>query len=86
VLTGGASQLPGMRDLAADILDKQVRIGRPIHADGLAEATGGPAYAVCAGLISYALQSEAAMPPEARPHDTHASLVDRVGSWLREHF
>jgi cell division protein FtsA len=86
VLTGGASQLPGMRDLAADILDKQVRIGRPIHVDGLAEATGGPAYTVAAGLISYAVQNEAAMPPEARPHDTHASLVDRVGSWLREHF
>lgn len=86
VLTGGACQLPGMRDLAADILDKQVRIGRPIHVDGLAEATGGPAYAVAAGLISYAVQNEAAMPPEARPHDTRASLVDRVGSWLREHF
>ena len=86
VLTGGASQLPGMRDLAADILDKQVRIGRPIHVGGLAEATGGPAYAVAAGLIAYALQNEVARPPEARPHSTHAGLVDRVGSWLREHF
>lgn len=86
VLTGGACQLPGMRDLAADILDKQVRIGRPIYVDGLAEATGGPAYAVAAGLIAYAVQNEAARPPEARPHTTHARLVDRVGSWLREHF
>jgi cell division protein FtsA len=86
VLTGGACQLPGMRDLAADILDKQVRIGRPIHVDGLAEATGGPAYAVAAGLIAYAVETDAAVPPEARPTATHASLIDRVGSWLREHF
>ena len=29
VLTGGASQLPGTRELAGFILDKQIRIGRP---------------------------------------------------------
>jgi len=38
VLTGGASQLPGVRELAADIIDKQVRMGRPKAIEGLAEA------------------------------------------------
>src|SRR5262249_43035635 len=45
VLTGGASQLAGVRELAGLVLDKQVRIGRPIRTAGLAEATGGPAFA-----------------------------------------
>ena len=31
VLTGGASQLRGVRELAALVLDKQVRMGRPIR-------------------------------------------------------
>src|SRR5262249_59131191 len=42
VLTGGASQLTGVRELAQLVLDKQVRMGRPIRLAGLAEATGGP--------------------------------------------
>ena len=31
VLTGGASQLPGVRELSQLVLDKQVRMGRPIR-------------------------------------------------------
>ncbi|MCL2469453.1 MAG: cell division protein FtsA [Alphaproteobacteria bacterium] len=31
VLTGGTSQMPGIRDLASRILDKQVRLGRPLR-------------------------------------------------------
>ena len=44
VLTGGACQLHGVRELAGLILDKQVRIGRPQRIKGLAEATHGPAF------------------------------------------
>lgn len=56
VLTGGASQLAGLCDIAQLILDKQVRLGRPHHVRGLAEATGGPAFATAAGLLLYAAQ------------------------------
>jgi cell division protein FtsA len=87
VLTGGACQLPGMRDLAALVLDKQVRIGKPIHLSGLAEATSGPAYATAAGLLTYAVQAESAAPREMRPHDKEtAGLFGRMGQWLKEHF
>ncbi|MEX2407886.1 MAG: cell division protein FtsA, partial [Rhodovibrionaceae bacterium] len=86
VLTGGACQLPGMRELAALILDKQVRIGRPVHLRGLAEATGGPAYATCAGLLTYALQAESALPLRGRPQEKGAGgLMGRVSHWIREY-
>src|SRR5690606_19296982 len=62
VLTGGASQLAGVRELASLVLDKQVRIGRPISVAGLAEATGGPAFATCAGMLAYAVQREGTLP------------------------
>ena len=87
VLTGGASQLPGMRDLAALVLEKQVRIGRPIHLSGLAEATSGPAYATAAGLLAYARQSETALPDEVRPPTKEATgFFGRIGQWFKEYF
>lgn len=62
VLTGGASQLSGLCEIAQLILDKQVRLGRPQHVRGLAEATGGPAFATAAGLLLYAAQHADEIP------------------------
>lgn len=87
VLTGGASQLPGARELAQLILDKQVRMGRPIRVQGLAEAAGGPAFATCAGLLVYAANPQLDAPRLAPvPQSEPSGVVGRVGSWLREHF
>jgi cell division protein FtsA len=75
VLTGGASQLPGVREIAQRMLDKQVRLGRPLRVarpssissksgatsfTGLAESTSGPAFATTAGLLAIAMQPELA--------------------------
>ncbi|MBX6320555.1 MAG: cell division protein FtsA [Rhodospirillaceae bacterium] len=91
VLTGGASQLAGVRELAGLVLDKQVRIGRPIRVAGLAEATGGPAFATCAGLLTYAVQREVDMPaPLVNGHrirkEAPSGLIGRLGGWLRANF
>ena len=43
VLTGGASQLQGVREAAELILDKQVRLGRPRRIRGVPEPVLGPA-------------------------------------------
>jgi cell division protein FtsA len=87
VLTGGASQLAGVRELAQLVLDKQVRMGRPIRLAGLAEATGGPAFAVGAGLIAYARRTSAdeTRPARAQP-DSGNGLFGRLGSWFKENF
>jgi len=87
VLTGGACQLPGTRELASTVLDKQVRLGRPTRVSGLAEATAGPAYATCAGLLNYAATAEVALPEEASQDPRElGGLMGRLGGWLREHF
>ena len=87
VLTGGASQLPGTRELAALILDKQVRVGRPLRIDGLAEATGGPAFATSAGLIHFALSERAELPRHARVLTEEPNgFIGRFGQWIREYF
>lgn len=88
VLTGGASQMQGVRDLAGLVLDKQVRLGRPVGFQGLPEATGGPAFSTCGGLIRYAL---AHTPPPTRGRKATASepggsRLGRLGSWLKSNF
>ncbi|WP_323037328.1 cell division protein FtsA [Pararhodobacter sp.] len=54
VLTGGASQIPGLDGLAAKILGQQVRLGRPIRVQGLPQAATGPAFAAIVGLCQFA--------------------------------
>jgi cell division protein FtsA len=87
VLTGGGSQLGGVRELAALVLDKQVRMGRPIRIHGLADSTGGPAFATAAGLLNYALQAEPeSLKPSRSQHESSSGLFGRFGSWLKENF
>jgi cell division protein FtsA len=87
VLTGGACQLPGTRELAALILDKQIRIGRPLRIEGLAEATGGPAFATSAGLVHFALSERAETPRRGRAlTEEPGGVFVRFGHWVRENF
>lgn len=85
VLTGGAAQLPGLGELAALVLDKRVRIGRPIRVRGLAEATAGPCYATCAGLLTYALAADLGRQRGGR-EERGDGLFGRLGHWIKEHF
>lgn len=87
VLTGGGAQVPGLRDLAAVILDKQVRPGRPQRVKGLADGVSGPAFAACAGLLHQAFQRDAiADALRLRPPREPTGALGRVGRWLRENF
>ncbi len=86
VITGGASQLQGVRELAAHILGTQVRMGRPVGVHGLAESTAGPAFSTCAGLLRYAvLNAPEAAPGKAR-EEAAAGPLGRIGAWFRKNF
>src|SRR5437763_639022 len=84
VLTGGACQLHGARELAGHILDKQTRIGRPTRIRGLAESTHGPAFSTAAGLLLFAVSERAESPHS--PRLAGNGVFGRVGQWLRETF
>jgi cell division protein FtsA len=56
VLTGGASQLNGAREMAARIVSKQVRTGKPARLVDAADLVSGASYSACAGLASWAVQ------------------------------
>jgi cell division protein FtsA len=85
VLTGGASQLIGVRDLAAQILDKQVRHGRPPSPRGLPDSASGPAFAVPVGLLVWAAtEGQIARDLASTGHEAPPGLLGRLATWLRE--
>jgi cell division protein FtsA len=79
VLTGGACQLAGVRELAGRVLNKQVRIGRPQSFPGLPAASAGPDYATAIGL----LMAGATLPPEALNPELAGRQEETKGNgWL----
>ncbi len=86
VLTGGASQLPGLRDLGQHVLDKQVRLGKPIRLSGLPDAVSGPAFATTAGLLTYVSERSDEMPAEILAQVEPGNLFERVKFWLKENW
>ena len=86
VLTGGASQLPGLRDLAQMILDKQVRLGRPIRLSGLPDAVSSPAFSTAAGLLTYAASHAHEVPSEISASVDSGSMFGRFKVWWKENW
>ena len=90
VLVGGASHMTGVRELAQRILDKQVRIGRPLGVAQLPEAVSGPAFAALVGLLVYpqVKDTEAIdfQDTGVRKLAATGGILGRVGQWIRESF
>ena len=88
VLTGGASQLLGVREMAANILGKQVRLGRPRTLPGLAEAVSGPAFATAIGMLEYRVKK----PMEEQMFDVYQKRggltagFEKIVRWFKENF
>jgi cell division protein FtsA len=88
VLTGGTSQLTGVSGLAAQVLGRPVRVGRPLGIGRLPEEARGPAFAVLAGMLVYpqVAHLEHFEPRRTRHSLTGGGYITRVGRWLRESF
>jgi len=91
VLTGGASQLPGMRETAARLLDMPVRLGRPIAADRLGETYASPAFSTASGLLTYMLAGlpnalEGSRFGEFSGKYVEDTIVNKAFFWIKENF
>ena len=84
VLTGGASQLVGAREMAAHILNRQVRLGRPARLLGLPDAATGPAFAVSAGLLHWAAGEGRTLSDLDLEEERPAGLIRRIVNFLRD--
>jgi cell division protein FtsA len=84
VLTGGASQLVGVRELAARILDRQVRLGRPHPVRGLPETASGPAFAGPVGLLAWCAGEGRPLLDIQPGLDRPRGVFRRLVEWLRD--
>ncbi len=87
VLTGGASQIPGLQDLAARILGNQVRIGVPLRVRGLPQSASGAGFSSSVGLCLFAAHPQDEWwdfqrPAEAGPRRP----IQRAVRWFRENW
>lgn len=90
VLTGGASQLNGLADLARAVVSPQARMGRPLGVEGLPDAAKTPAFATSVGLMVYpqtaALEHVGSKQGNAREDAADDGYVGRVRRWLKQSF
>jgi len=84
VLTGGASQLVGMRETASRILGRQVRLGRPQPLRGLPDTFHAPGFATTLGLVAWgAGEGRPALDFDHGPQGSRGYLT-RFVNWLRD--
>ncbi|EGZ49974.1 cell division protein FtsA [Neisseria wadsworthii] len=88
VLTGGASLLPGMVELAEEIFQVPARIGVPQDMAGVSERIRNPRYATAIGLLQAArgeLEGKSVSGAVA-VGNSKESLWTKIRDWLRNNF
>ena len=85
VLTGGASKMEGVVELAEEMLQMPVRIGIPQHVTGLGEVVGNPVHATGVGLLLMGSQIEHPRRPSL-PTGKAGSWFKKLQNWYRGEF
>ncbi|MEM9733545.1 MAG: cell division protein FtsA [Pseudomonadota bacterium] len=92
VLTGGASQLTEVNEVAARVFAANIRLGRPLGVSGLPKTAKGPAFAASAGLLIYPQISGAeyvardSLSARILARTNGGGAFARMGRWLKESF
>ncbi|MCE5974602.1 cell division protein FtsA [Sinirhodobacter sp. WL0062] len=87
VLTGGASQIPGLDGLAARILGHNVRLGRPLRVQGLPQAATGSSFSSVVGLALFAAHPQDEWWDFETPAERlGARSLRRAFRWFRENW
>ena len=87
VLTGGASQIPGLDGLASRILGHRVRLGRPLRVHGLPQAATGPGFASSVGMCLFAARPQDEWWDFEVPVDRYpAKSLRRAVRWFKDNW
>ena len=85
VLTGGASKMEGVIELAEEMLQMPVRVGIPQHVSGLGEVMGNPVHATGVGLLLMGSQIEHPRRPVI-PAGRAVGWFKKLKHWYRGEF
>jgi cell division protein FtsA len=89
VLTGGASQLAGLPETARAIMQRNVRLGRPLGVSGLKASNKSPAFATAVGLLIYpqvAAEEYVAGGGAMSFAFDETTRTGKLGAWLKRSF
>lgn len=85
VLTGGVSQLQGMREMANQYFGKQVRLGTPNGLSGTIDLIKDPSFSTCSGVLQYAFQDFESQQANMLSNN-NASVLKKLNSWIKHNF
>ncbi|MFM8314828.1 MAG: cell division protein FtsA, partial [Deltaproteobacteria bacterium] len=87
VITGGASLLEGLPELAEFILEMPVRRGTPQGIGGLLDVVNSPMYSTAVGLLMYGKPSVSEVAFKIRDDENiYGKVLTRMKNWLGDVF
>jgi len=94
VLTGGGSQMPGMREKAESVFHMPVRIGAPQKFGGLVDMAKAPMFATGVGLCMFGAETAHASGGHHKSGKKKSSggdggygnIIKKVSSWFSKYF
>lgn len=86
VVTGGASKMEGVPELAEEIFHMPVRVAAPQRVEGLSDVVNNQIYSTAIGLLLYASRNEHPRVPGNSSAAGLKSAWERVKSWFRGEF
>jgi len=82
VLTGGASMMPGMAELAEDVFLKPVRVATPFYEGSLTDVMRSPRFSTVMGLLMEARVQHARGRKVAQQTGSLRTLLARMKEWF----
>ena len=93
VLTGGGSQLSGIREVASLILEKQVRLGRPRNVGNILDISNypvlqSPSFSTAIGLLLFVLNYTERKPNKiiSKPLNNDGGRFGKIINWFKQNF
>ena len=84
VITGGSSQLQGLREAMQAHFNRTVRVATPQGLQGIGDVVHTPTFSLCAGLLQYAMQDHQGLQLN-RALEKPKGVVGRTWGWIRNH-
>jgi cell division protein FtsA len=84
VLTGGSSLLPGMIEIAEDVIGLPARLGIPKGIGGLMDVVKSPIYATGVGLVLYGAHVRDQSQNRVKGNNIYSKVRQRMSDWLNQ--
>jgi cell division protein FtsA len=86
VMTGGSTLLPGMVQMAEEVMGMPTRLGLPAHVSGLTDVISSPIYATGVGLVLYGMKRQEKNFFRIREDNLLGKVRGRMVDWFSEFF